>query len=182
MYTNRDPRTNAGCQPQTIQAPSHPPIPLVSAAPSCCLLLPFAPPSASLAGISTGSCMSFGGGCHVGDAVPSIAGSSGGGKGYIPAGSEGSAGTAGPKPPAGAPSGWRPGVGMSSTTTGLPSPVLSDVPRAPVFHPTEPSSFSDMSWFTSAANSIGSSLNTSRQNPLMMVATASSGSIPLCWK
>ena len=48
--------------------------------------------------------------------------------------------------------------------------------------PTLPSSFRLMSWLTSAANSYGSSLNTSAQNPLMITPTASSGDTPRCWK
>ena len=49
-------------------------------------------------------------------------------------------------------------------------------------HPTLPSSLMFISWLTSAANSIGSSLKTSLQKPLMIIDTASSGSIPRCWK
>lgn len=49
-------------------------------------------------------------------------------------------------------------------------------------YPTEPSSLRDMSSFTSAANSRGSSLKTCRQKPEMMTPTASSGSTPRCWK
>lgn len=49
-------------------------------------------------------------------------------------------------------------------------------------HPTEPSSFRLISAFTSSANSSGSLLKTSAQKPDMMVATASSGSMPRCWK
>ena len=49
-------------------------------------------------------------------------------------------------------------------------------------YPTEPSSFRLMSWFTSAANSSGNSLNTSLQNPEMIIPTASSAPMPRCWK
>jgi len=59
---------------------------------------------------------------------------------------------------------------------------LSHVCVLPVAHPTEPSNFRLMSALTSSANSSGSLLNTSAQNPDMMVATASSAPMPLCWK
>ena len=62
---------------------------------------------------------------------------------------------------------------------------LSVSPRSVITriaHPTLPSSLRLMSWFTSAANSRGSSLNTSLQNPEMMMPTAASGSMPRCWK
>src|SRR5690348_8513070 len=49
---------------------------------------------------------------------------------------------------------------------------------APVFHPTLPSSEMPRRFWASTANSIGSSLNTSLQNPLTMRDTASSAESP----
>ena len=48
--------------------------------------------------------------------------------------------------------------------------------------PTEPSNLRLIRPLTSDANSCGSSSNTSLQKPPMMRLTASSASMPLCWK
>ena len=59
---------------------------------------------------------------------------------------------------------------------------LSERPPELEGQPTDPSSFRLIRALTSSANSSGSLLKTSAQKPEMMVATASSASMPLCWK
>lgn len=184
MYTNRDPRTNAGCNPRqykhphTLLFPSSPRRPLaVSSYPSPPLQphSQASPPAAA---------------CRLEAAVMSVTlcqaslAALAAARGTSLPGRKDQQGPQVQNRQRERQADGGPAWACPAPLPDSPPPctTLSDVPRAPVFHPTEPSSFSDMSWFTSAANSIGSSLNTSRQNPLMMVATASSGSIPLCWK